>query len=358
MAATPRRAAAYALKHYNVTMETTPKVTSEKPRVATLWLDTSVVIKLTKIARGENLQAIEVERLTCLQEFVQELGGKGKLLCPKADQEEEYVGERLETDVHGDFLVLSLGVALRHRQGVFDYQAQLGMKAYVAQSNTIAVPLLAYFHSDPVKELEQARQRSILIGANAFKDSEILARRDAAKAEVQRVWENLRQEFVAKKRTYDEQLREEQRGYADALAQKVEEFQQEIRSGIAPDFWELMGVEGFLMFNSYWKELGGQPPGLEGVHRFFCSSYFNNLPVARIREQLCADLLTGNQPVLSGDMMDVELLSIAIPVSHFVLTDKKMADRIKRRGIDIDWGAEVYSMSDIDILFKKLEALR
>ncbi len=56
--------------------------------------------------------------------------------------------------------------------------------------------------------------------------------------------------------------------------------------------------------------------------------------------------------------MDVELLSVAIPVSHFVLTDKKMSDRIKRRGINTDWATEVYSLSEIAALFEKLEALR
>jgi hypothetical protein len=204
-------------QYYNPLM-TIPRVTSEKPSVPTLWVDTSVVIKLTKITRGETLQAVEIERLTRLQELVRKLGESGRLLCPRADQEEEYVAGRLEKDVHGDFLVLSLGVALRHRQGIFDHQVQLGMKAYVQQSDAITVPLLAYFHSDPVKELEEARQRSMLIGVNPFKDSEILARRSAAKAEVQRVWENLRQEFVAEKRSYEAQLREEQRGYADFRA--------------------------------------------------------------------------------------------------------------------------------------------
>jgi hypothetical protein len=52
------------------------------------------------------------------------------------------------------------------------------------------------------------------------------------------------------------------------------------------------------------------------------------------------------------------MLSVAIPASHFVLTDKRMADRIKRRGIDVEWGAKVYSLSDSDALFKELEALR
>jgi hypothetical protein len=38
-------------EYYNRVM-TIPKVTSEKPSVPTLWVDTSVVIKLTKIARA------------------------------------------------------------------------------------------------------------------------------------------------------------------------------------------------------------------------------------------------------------------------------------------------------------------
>jgi hypothetical protein len=338
-------------------VDTIPKVTSEKPAIPTLWLDTSVVIKLTKLGQGGALQAVELERLTRLKELVEKLQENGRLLCPQADQEEEYAGGRLDKEIHGDFLALSFGIGLRHRQGIFDYQAQLGMKAYVQKEQTINIPLDAYFHGDPVEELAIARGRLFVVGANPIKDPEILARRASAKAEVHRVWEDFRQEFFAEKRTYEQQLQAEQTGYADGLAQVVREFEDKIRSGVAPDFWELMRAEGFLMFRLYWNSLGGKPRGLEGAYRFFCSSYFNNLPVPRIREQLAADLLTGNQTILTGDMMDVELLSIAIPVSHFVLTDKQMALRIKRRGIAKEWGAEVYSFSDIDALFEKLEAL-
>ena len=87
-------------------------------------------------------------------------------------------------------------------------------------------------------------------------------------------------------------------------------------------------------------------------------SDYNNLPTPRIGNQLGADSLTGNQPILSGDVMDVGLWSVAIPVCHHVLTDRRMSDRIKRRGIDKEWQTEVYSMSDIDGLFERLERLR
>jgi hypothetical protein len=107
-----------------------------------------------------------------------------------------------------------------------------------SEQQMINIPLDAYFHSDPTEELAAARQRSVVICANLFKNAEILTRHDVAKAEVQRIWENLRQEFVASKRTYEEQLQAEQQGYADALRQKIEEFELKIGAGIAPDFWD------------------------------------------------------------------------------------------------------------------------
>lgn len=39
-----------------------PKVICEKPKLPTLWLDTSVIIKLTKVERGEKLQQIEASQ--------------------------------------------------------------------------------------------------------------------------------------------------------------------------------------------------------------------------------------------------------------------------------------------------------
>lgn len=337
-------------------MDISPKIAFEKPSVPTLWIDTSVIIKLTKIARGEALQAIEVERLTRLKKLIDELVSAGKLLCPQADQEEEYVAQRLDKEVHGDFLALSVGIRMRHRQGIFDYQVQLGMKAFVEQSQEIKIPVDMSFHGDPVDELQRSRELPFVIGTNPFRDDDLIARQALAKLEVQKLWEELRNQFRAEKRSYEQQLQEEEHGYADALIQKVQSFQQNLGDGTV-DFWEFMGAQGFLFYKTYWKEIGGQPPGIDGLYKFFCSSYFNNLPMPRITSQLGADLLTGNQPILPGDMMDGELMSAAIPVAHWVLTDKKLAERIKRRRIDKDWGTEVFSMSDVEELFKHLEAL-
>ena len=64
-------------------MSGNPKVIVEKPRVPTLWLDTSVIIKLTKVELGERLQQVEVDRFTRLRALVQELVPAGKLIFPQ-----------------------------------------------------------------------------------------------------------------------------------------------------------------------------------------------------------------------------------------------------------------------------------
>jgi hypothetical protein len=339
-------------------MSDKPKVNVEKPRLSTLWLDTSVIIKLTKVERGERLERVEVDRLTRLRTLVRELVPAGKLIFPQSDQEEEYVAKRLDPEIHRDFLGLSLGITMQHRQGIFDWQAQLGMEAYIKSSETITVGVDAFFHGDPVEELEQARQRDLVIGGHPIRLPELLARRQAANVQVLESWEQMRKEFVASGRTYEEQLEAEKCGYAESLAIKVEQWEKRLAAGGVADYWAFADVEGFLMFRIIWKDLGGNPDGLEGLQKYFCSDYHNNLPTPKIGNQLGADLLTGNAVIKSGDVMDVGLLSVAIPACHFVVTDRRQCERIKRRGIDKEWGTSVHSMSDIDGLFEKLEKLR
>jgi hypothetical protein len=234
-----------------------PKVVCEKPKLPTLWLDTSVIIKLTKVERGEKLQQVEVDRLTRLRTLVQELVPAGKLIFPQSDQNEEYVAKRLDPEIHSDFLGLSLGVSMQHRQGIFDWQAQLGMKAYIKKAEIITVGVEAFFHGDPVEELERARQKNILIGAHPIRLPEILARRDAANVQVLEMWEQLRQEFVAKKRAYEEQLEAEKCGYADAMAYKAEQWEKGLATGVT-DFWAFMDAQGIPDVPYYLEGLGRQ----------------------------------------------------------------------------------------------------
>jgi hypothetical protein len=148
-----------------------------------------VIINLTKVERGERLQQVEVDQLTRLRNLVQELVPAGKLIFPRSDREEEYVAKRLDAEIHRDFLGLSLGINMRHRQSIFDWQAQLGMEANGKNDDTVTGGVDAYFQSDPVEELDKDRQRNMVIGAHPMRIPEILARREAANVQVLESWE-------------------------------------------------------------------------------------------------------------------------------------------------------------------------
>lgn len=255
------------------------------------------------------------------------------------------------------FAELSLGISLTHRQGILDEQIFKGMEGYVKKSDTIYLPASSYFYEDPVRKLSEARQRGFIIAAGPFKSPEILQRRAKAKVEISQRWEELRQEFAADGRTYEQQLELEIRGHWDGLVELLKKFEADMRSGQI-DFWSFMGATGALLYRRVWSDLGGEPPGWEGVDNFFRSAYFANLPIPFIGSRSGAELLTGNEPIASGDPMDVNLLSVALPISHYVVTDRRMELRIKKLGLDAEFGVQVYSMSSIDRLFAKLGSLQ
>jgi len=337
-------------------MAMTPTVICEKPSLPTLWLDTSVLIKLAKIEKGEALQQIEIDRCKRLHDLVYRLVRERKLLCPESDQEEEYAAFRLDDEVHSMFAQLSLGISMTHRQGIQDDHIFKGMEAFIKQSDTILLPTRSYFHGDPVRRLYQACRERFIVTVGPLKNPEMLQRRARAKEAISRGWENLRQRLVAKGQTYEEQLKLETAGYWDGLVELVKKFEANLFSG-RHDFWDFMGANGPLLYRSVWNELGGKPRDWAGVDAFFRSPCFSELPGPYIGARLCAALLTGNEPIKTGDAMDVNLLQVALPVAHYVLADHRMMLRINELGLAAKCNVLVFSMQTIDGLFKELEKI-
>lgn len=307
----------------------TPIVRFEKPALPTLWVDTFVVINLAKIKRGEALQSVEVQRGARLKELVFGLVRNGRLLCPQSDQEEEYAGRRLDDDVQSMFASLSLGISFAHRQGIFDKHVFKGMEAYSKKSETIDLPSSTYFHGDPVRRLEEARRERFIVSLGPSKSPEILSRIANAKASVGSQWEQLRQELVAKRHPYENQLETEQRGYWQGMEENIRKVGRNLMTG-THDLWAFMAATTPMLYRTFWNELRGQPPDWEGVIEFFRSPYFDQLPQPYIECRLVAALLTGNEAITPSDPMDIELLGVGLPVSHFVLTDRRMELRIKK----------------------------
>jgi flagellar biosynthesis regulator FlaF len=328
-------------------------VISEKSPIPTLWLDTSVGIKLAKIRRGESLSDIEVRRGLQLRELIVDLVRNGKLLCPEAGQEEEYEAERIDSEIFAEFARLSGGARMNHRLVIQDAQIYRAMEAHCLGLPQIKLPWRIYFHEDPFRAIEREKGRRLIVSCLDSPDSEFVIRRRAIKRDILQHTEKLRQELVSKGRSYESQLEAELRALGIAMARMIASYSVKLRAGTS-DVWDYMGISGFLQYSDRWRTFGKHPRDLYG---FLVSDSVTCLPVVKISSQLYADLVTGNQPLLSGDSMDVELLSMATPLAQFVLTDKKMENRVKRLGIDREWGTKVFSMSTVDALFAELAAL-
>lgn len=332
-----------------------PRITAEKLPLTSLWIDTSVGIKLAKVARGERLQDIELQRLARLRELVFRLVREQKLLCPEADQDEEYEAERLEEAVAREFANLSLGIKMQHREGILDSQILLAMEAYVNKAAEFRIPAALYFRRDPIQRMKEVIDGRIIVSVHGA-PPQLVEMRRKNKCETITKWEELRRENVAKRQSYEQQFALEQRAYVDTMADMVRAFQEKVKQGTAT-FMDFMGVWGYNLYIKKWYGLTQRWADWEGICNFFISDYFYELPIMKIRSQLYADLMTREQPIESGDSMDVQHLSIAIPGCHYVLTDRKMANRVARLGIAEPWDTRVFSMANCEELFVELEKL-
>ncbi len=332
-----------------------PKIISEKPQLPTLWVDTAVGIKLAKVQEGEAVQEIEKRRMVKLKELVVKLGRSCKLLCPEGDQEWEYWGERLDENISKEFAALSRGIRILPRQAVHDSQVFIAMRAHLMRDREFRLLSEIYFRSDPIQQLHKISQQRIFVTAHGLPQM-LLEMGNDSREEMYKHAEQVRCKNITRNRTYAEQLALEQRSFVDAMVDFARSFRSRLPVGDIKqwEFWAAQGYEGYFR---EWYRLTNRLADWDGLCNFFVSDYFYELPVVKITSQLHAKLVTDNRLIEHGDSMDVKHLSLAISMAHFVLTDRKMANRIIELGIDKQWDTKVFSESTIDGLFAELEKI-
>jgi hypothetical protein len=330
-------------------------IVSEKPPLPTLWVDTAIVIKLAKITKGEAIADIERQRGIRLKNLVTELARSKKLLCPEGEQEYEYCGVRLEDEIFREFATISRGIRMVPRSSAQDAQIFIAMRAYWNKVMEIRLPYQIYFHNDPIKALDETTKQRFFVSVHGLPPF-LLQMGNESRTETYVHSEHLRQKNVARNRTYDEQLAHEQKAFVNSLVGFIRSFRERLQKGEIK-WWEFFALEGYSKYITEWYRLGHKWPDWDGLCTFLTSDYFFKLPWVRISSQLYAKLVTDSRPIESGDSMDVKHLSLTIPMVHYILTDRKMANRIISLGIDKEWDTKVFSESTIDELFVELERL-
>ncbi len=323
-----------------------------KCSIPIVWLDTSVIIKMALWKLGYSLNEVEQKRIPELYNLIYSLVRKRKLICPHGDQDDEiWIGEETCREAAAS---LSLGIEFEHRQGIQDIQTQRIMKAFINKMDDIELPYIDAFYEDPVREINRKGTFIISVNMGRYESIDDLKKRIS---KIQEAFESIRIEAQNRNESFEERLCLEYKGYLSCILRLGFNFWAKIKQGIKPSFEDFMGAQSLGLPLVWWSDYNGQPPGLEGIIKFYLSDAFEVIPVVEITCKLYSDMLTQGSKIESGDSMDVEQLAAVSPYCQMVITDRKMKNRFNKLGLDKKYQIEVYSLSDYDEIKKFLEHL-
>lgn len=334
-----------------------PNIKVEKSPIPLIWLDTSVLLKITKVQIGEITDDIEKDRVRYLYKAITDRTQNKKLICSSADQLEEIeIGGRLEEEFQRVQNMLSLGIKINHRQGVEDFLIGKFMKAYIDNENEVQLSYKDIFDEDPIKELEIALKTPFLVYLNRSKHKELLEKQKEIKKNLPKRWEELRREKIESGVTFEEEREKEFKSYFGTLFTLASKSRDNIHKGNF-NIFDLANAINLGGYISCWNYYGGQPPGLEGLSRFFSSDYFRKIPTIEIACNLRAKIATSSQPVKSGDYMDIEQISTILPFFNMVITDKAMKHCLKSFEYPKKFNCIVLSIKEFDDIKSYLSSL-
>lgn len=323
-----------------------------KCSIPVIWLDTSIIIKMALWKLGRPLNEVDQKRIPELYNFIYELVRKGELICPHGDRDDEiWIGEDVCREVATS---LSLGIKFRHRGGIQNLQTQRFMETFIAKINDIELPYADAFYGDPVEEIRRKDPFIITVNRRRYESIDDVKKRIA---EMQKSLESIRIEAQNLNESFEERLDLEYKGYLSGTLHLGIKFWDKIKQGVEPSFDDFMVALSLGLPLAWWNRYNGQPPGLQGMIKFYLSDAFKATPVIEITCKLYSDILTQSTKIESGDSIDVQQLAAVSPYCQIVITDRKMKNRFNKLRLDQKYQVKVCSLSDYDEIKKFLEDL-
>jgi len=125
-----------------------------KPPIPIIFLDTFFFIDLIR-NHHKNKNSSYFQEEFRLVDLIIKLTKDKKLLCPQSDQEEEYELGDYEDEIRKEQDKLSFGIKAKHSLGVYLYQLQKAIQAYINNNQEIECNYMCLFYRDPIIELDE-----------------------------------------------------------------------------------------------------------------------------------------------------------------------------------------------------------
>jgi len=323
----------------------------EKSRIAIIWLDSSIIIKLAKLKNGRQLNPVDTDRLNRLYDVLSERVHNARLICPIAHQREEYEPKDMAEDCFRMQQELSMGAQFLAAENIQFIQFRQAIEARNQRKRQVNVSYRDAFPCDPV----------ILIKTGRFIPARYVTTPELSIYQMARMknWgnqelERLRTENVTNGTTFEDQLAVEHTSISQVLRKVEEDWQRLRRQGIPPGpdgIWQFLTVcSQRLNLSVPFAILADLAGGNDNFESFLRSNDFRSVPHVDIGCKLFAYLVTRNTPIRTGDAMDVQQLSVVIPYCDIVLVDNDMKDALGKHDICQKYRCRAYTMRDLATL--------
>jgi hypothetical protein len=306
-----------------------------------IWLDTFFVIEYGKIVIGESKD----ERYRVLYDVLSRKISEKKLLCARAEQEDELEGN---IDISmSKFLALTRYCRFKLGSQVSTLQSNRMMKAYLHKWERFDI-----LQSDVSISSKENREGFII---NVYSTP----KQDALMEKKRIKYSNLRevQDFKDTQNpeiTFNEIMNREYKGIYIATTHLINKIVtlKKMFDGEADFDINLYNQFTGLVIEPMqeWYKLTGKEMDIEGYLEFLISEEHKAIPHIDISTHLISDLMASKKKLETGDLKDVENLSSFLPYCNFILTDTAQHNRLKRLALDKKYDVCVFCMKNINEL--------
>jgi hypothetical protein len=320
------------------------EINFQKSEIPSLWLDAFFLIECGKSASDGNHD----DRYRHLYDILIEKTREEKIICPRAEQEDE-LEDNVESSMK-EFLALTRGIKFNVGFEVNNKQSERMMNVFFNKTRSFDL-----LQSDVLDYVPKSNEKYFV--SSYFVPTQEYYKRKRTEKE-----ENIK-EIQDFKDTQDIsipfqiRLNNEYKGIYLATRMLINEgitlkkmFDGEIPFDIKlyNQFDELVNRP-----MQKWSQITGHSE-IAGYLEFLQSKEHRRIPYIDISSNLIADIMTSTKMWDSGDPKDISNLSSYLPYCNFILTDKAQYNRIKRLGLDRKYETEVYCMRNINELIEKL----
>lgn len=304
-----------------------PKIEIKKSPVPIVWLDTSVIIKMTFLKYNiGKLNQPDQKTIGTLYDQVSSASTSGNIICPLAGQEYEIWASRKEC--LKTLNKINFGIECTLGTEVIKKQFISAMKSFINDEKVLTFSYEDAFYRNPISELEEISKSPFYVTAVT---NNIPLGADHHKAKNKRILNSLneiRERNVKRKVSFQSQLDKEY-GY------------------------ELYHYD----LKVIWDILSKKNHNQKSFESFFLSDHYKLIPYASISSNLYAKIMIDPQPIKKGDVKDIEHISTFMPYSDLFITDKHWNDFLNKKKFFQRYNCEIcYSgnMQEIKHFFDKL----